>query len=107
MPRFDSGRDFLSSLSRRLSARRTGRARAAHTIEVLEARIAPAAIIGATTTKTFFVDADSDGKADPGFDTIQYVVTIANTGDASAGNVAYNDNLDPNTTLFGTVLKSP
>jgi hypothetical protein len=75
--------------------------------EVLENRIAPAAIIGATTTKTFFVDADLDGKADPGLDTIQYVVTISNSGDADATNVSYNDTLDPNTTLFGTVLKSP
>src|SRR3954454_13869620 len=50
-------------------------------------------------------DADADGRFDPG-DTIEYKVTVANTGDTDATGVMFSDLLDANTTL-GTVKVSP
>src|SRR5262249_45919666 len=53
------------------------------------------------------VDGNSNGKADPG-DTIRYTVIVSNTGTADATSVAFNDAVDPNTTLVsGSVYASP
>ncbi|MEM7798742.1 MAG: Ig-like domain-containing protein [Chloroflexota bacterium] len=61
-----------------------------------------------TTTKSaaFEFDADGDGTADFG-DIIRYTVEIENTGTSNATNVVFNDMVDPNTTLIGSVLVSP
>jgi hypothetical protein len=61
-----------------------------------------------TATKAdAFIGGDGDGKADPG-ETIEYTVTIPNTGTTAATGVVYDDTIDPNTTLVaGSVAASP
>jgi len=67
-------------------------------LELLENRLAPAVDISATKVDTLLVDNDGDGVADPG-DTIQYAISITNSGDTDATGVTYTDVVDPNTTL--------
>ncbi len=64
-------------------------------VEGLEDRVVPAAVLGASMVDTIQIDADSDGKGDPG-DTIRYTVTVSNSGDADAINSAFNMNEDTN-----------
>ncbi len=56
-----------------------------------------AAVIAATKTYTLFTDADTNGIASPG-DTVEYTVTISNTG-TDANGVVFSDTIDENTTL--------
>ena len=67
-----------------------------------------AATIQATKTAALIND-DGDGKADPGTsEKIEYTVTISNTGNADATNVAFTDTIDPHTTLVaGSVNTQP
>src|SRR5215813_309144 len=67
-----------------------------------------AATIQATKTAALIND-DGDGKADPGTsEKIEYTVTISNTGNADATNVAFTDTVDPHTTLVaGSVNTQP
>jgi uncharacterized repeat protein (TIGR01451 family) len=51
------------------------------------------------------VDADADGKADPG-DTIAYTLSLANTSGAGATGLAIANPLDSHTTLVGGSLNS-
>ena len=62
--------------------------------------------ITATKTDALVVDADNDGKADPG-DTLKYTVNLGATGEDALG-VQFNDTVDPNTNfLAGTLAASP
>jgi uncharacterized repeat protein (TIGR01451 family) len=63
----------------------------------------PSAIISATKVDSF-ADPNNDGKAEEG-DTITYDVNISNTGVNDATDVAFNDTIDPNTTLVPGSLK--
>lgn len=63
----------------------------------------PSAIISATKVDSF-PDPNSDGKAEEG-DTITYDVNVSNTGVNDASDVAFNDTIDPNTTLVPGSLK--
>ena len=60
----------------------------------------------ATMVDSLPVDADNDGKADPG-DTIRYTVGITNTGDIAALGVVFSDTIDPLTTLAGDINVAP
>ncbi|MCA1816957.1 MAG: Ig-like domain-containing protein [Acidobacteria bacterium] len=63
-------------------------------------------VIQASKTDSF-ADPDGDGKAEPGA-TITYDVNVSNTGAADATGVAFNDTIDPNTTLVpGSLRVSP
>jgi len=63
-------------------------------------------LLDATKTDFLLIDADGDGAPSPG-DTLRYVATIVNTGNAAATAVGYNDNPDPNTALVpGSVMTS-
>ncbi len=71
-------------------------------VENLEDRSVPAAAI--TATKTYTLD---DPTANPG-ETIHYTVTVANTGDATATGVTFDDTFDPNAPyVSGTLKASP
>src|SRR5205085_11179194 len=59
----------------------------------------PAPNIVATKTAAITTDADADGKADPGVDTITYTVNVTNNGAADATAVQFNDTVDTHTTL--------
>ena len=61
-----------------------------------------------TTTKkdTLFKDVNNNGLVEPG-DVIKYTVIITNNGTTDATNVIFNDNIDDNTTLSGTVKTTP
>jgi len=60
----------------------------------------------ADKTDVLFVDADASGGYSPG-DTVEYQVTITNTGNVGASNVTFTDLPDPNTTLVaGSVTTS-
>ena len=61
--------------------------------------------VTASKVATLVVDNDGDGRADPG-DTIQYTVTITNTGTADATGVSFSDTLDAHTTLVAGSLGS-
>lgn len=66
-----------------------------------------AALITATKADVLLDDADSSGAASPG-DTLEYTVIITNSGADAATGVAYNDDIDSNTTLVpGSVTYSP
>jgi len=52
------------------------------------------------------IDADSDGKADPG-DTIAYTLSLANSSGAGATGLAIANPLDSHTTLSGSVNSTP
>jgi uncharacterized repeat protein (TIGR01451 family) len=63
--------------------------------------------ITATQSDTLVVDADGSSGATPG-DTIEYSVTLTNTGDADATNVHFGEVVDLNTTFVaGSVKTSP
>ena len=65
-----------------------------------------AATITALKTDALVVDVDGDTKADPG-DTLEYTVTITNSGGDDAAGVVFNDTLDDNTTLVpGSLIYS-
>jgi len=62
----------------------------------------------ATKTDALVVDADHDGRADPG-DTLRYTVEIHNPGTLpadTASGVIFSDTLDPNTTLVSGSFKT-
>jgi hypothetical protein len=62
--------------------------------------------VTASKTDSLIVDADVDGKADPG-DTLRYTVQIGAAGEDATG-VNFNDTVDPQTTLVGgTLAASP
>ena len=108
--RFSSRPSFLETLRSIVSGRRptvVASRRHARSLEVLEARIAPAAALGATKIAVFAPggDLNHDGKFQPG-DTILYTVTITNNGDVDLSGVSFNDLIDGNTTL-GAVNVSP
>src|SRR5688572_29979183 len=67
-----------------------------------------AAVITATKVDALISD-DGDGKADPGLtEKIEYTITISNTGDTDAANVAFTDTIDAHTTLVdGTINTQP
>ena len=53
------------------------------------------------------VDADADGKADPG-DTIKYTATFDNTtGSLDGTSITFTDTFDTHTTLTGSVNSTP
>ncbi len=63
--------------------------------------------ISATKVDALFTDVDGDGRADPG-DTLQYTVTINNTGPDPALNTIFTDTLPNSLTLVaGSVNASP
>jgi uncharacterized repeat protein (TIGR01451 family) len=60
----------------------------------------------ATKTVALIIDRDLSGGASSG-DTLEYTVRLKNVGTATAGNVAYTDTVDANTTVTsGTVATS-
>ncbi len=64
-------------------------------------------LISATKVDAIFTDADGDGRADPG-DTLQYTVTINNTGPDPATSAIFTDTLPNTLTLVpGSVNASP
>ena len=63
-------------------------------------------MIVATKTDKLVDDVNSNNMADPG-DTLEYTVSITNTGSTNATNVVFTDTIDANTTLSGTVHISP
>src|ERR1043166_7104137 len=63
------------------------------------------ATIGATDRDALVVDADADGRDDPG-DTMEYTVVISNTG-TDALNVKYNSAIDSNETIVAGSLTAP
>src|SRR5207244_9628021 len=77
------------------------------------ARLPAAALVGSVTSSLTAslaagnggVDADSDGKADPG-DTIAYTLSLANSSGAGATGLAINNPLDAHTTIVGGSLNS-
>ncbi|GEM_PF-1196486 len=63
--------------------------------------------LGAAKTWTLKTDADGSGGVTPG-DTLTYTVVVQNTGDTTLTNAAYDDTLDPHTTLAaGSVRTTP
>jgi uncharacterized repeat protein (TIGR01451 family) len=67
----------------------------------------PSAIVSATKTDSWDDTATPDGKAEPG-QTITYDVNVSNSGATDATGVAFNDTVDPNTTLVpGSLRVSP
>ena len=63
-------------------------------------------VLGAAMVDSITTDVDGDGRADPG-DTLQYTVTINNTGTDSL-NTVFTDTISANTTLVpGSVNSSP
>ncbi|CAG0931221.1 Collagenase ColH [Thermoflexales bacterium] len=68
---------------------------------------APNAVnIVATKRDAVVNDVDGDGRADPG-DTLRYTVVITNSGDTDAASVVFNDTIDDNTVLSGTLKSTP
>src|SRR5882724_271186 len=71
-------------------------------LDALEDRTMPAPLIGATKVDALVGDVNGDSNVDPG-DTLQYSVTITNSGAVpgtdDAQGVTFNDVLDSNTTL--------
>ncbi|NTU62360.1 MAG: cadherin-like domain-containing protein, partial [Chloroflexi bacterium] len=68
---------------------------------------APNAVnIVATKRDAVVNDVDGDGRADPG-DTLRYTVVITNSGDTDATSVVFNDTIDDNTVLSGTIKSTP
>ncbi|HLA63581.1 MAG TPA: cadherin-like domain-containing protein, partial [Rhodothermales bacterium] len=61
-----------------------------------------AAVLTATKTDNRALSSAVAGGA-----TINYTVTLANTGDAAATGVNFSDTIDPNTTLAGAIRVSP
>ncbi len=62
--------------------------------------------VEADKVDALFDDVDGDGVADPG-DTLEYTVTLTNTGSVDATGVIFNDTPDANTTLVdGSVTTS-
>jgi uncharacterized repeat protein (TIGR01451 family) len=58
--------------------------------------------ITATKADSLVIDADNDGKADPG-DTLRYTVNIGATGEDATG-VQFSDTVDPNTAFVAGTL---
>src|SRR5262249_17599511 len=76
-------------------------------LELLEDRLTPSVVIGATKDDSLVTDVDGDGRADPG-DTLGYTVVISSTGSTDATGVQFADTVDPNTALVaGSVHASP
>ena len=68
---------------------------------------APNAVnIVATKRDAVVNDVDGDGRADPG-DSLRYMVVITNSGDTDATSVVFNDKIDDNTVLSGTIKSTP
>ncbi|PKO12181.1 MAG: hypothetical protein CVU39_25235, partial [Chloroflexi bacterium HGW-Chloroflexi-10] len=75
-------------------------------VSVAKASVKMAVSISPTKTDAF-IGGDGDGKADPG-ETIEYTVSIPNSGDSDAINVTYDGTIDPNTSLVaGSLNVSP
>ncbi|MFK7958154.1 MAG: beta strand repeat-containing protein [Lysobacterales bacterium] len=55
-------------------------------------------VIEASKTDVLSLDADNNGVASPG-DTLTYIVTISNSGNAAAAGITFSDTPDINTTL--------
>lgn len=60
--------------------------------------VAGAPAVSATKSAAVVVDADADGRADPG-DTVEYTVVVTSTGTQDAVGLSFNDMLDVNTSL--------
>jgi len=60
-------------------------------------------LIEAEKIDALLTDADGNGAPSPG-DTLEYTVILSNIGSATAQNVSYTDNVDPNTTLICSPL---
>jgi uncharacterized repeat protein (TIGR01451 family) len=60
--------------------------------------VTAAPFLTADKVAVLFTDADGDGQPSPG-DTLLYQITIANSGNAAATGLTFNDTPDPNTTL--------
>ncbi len=68
--------------------------------------VVSAPALDATKAAALAVDADGDGLPSPG-DTLAYVITIVNSGNAAATGVSYSDTPDANTALVaGSVVVS-
>lgn len=63
------------------------------------------AVITATKTDALLVDVDNDNQADPG-DTLEYTVTIQNTGSVGLSNGQFSDTIDSNTSLVPDSVKT-
>src|SRR5438067_2360803 len=63
--------------------------------EPLEDRCVPVASLTVSMPDSFLLDADSDGKGDPG-DQIRYTVTITNNTGADTANTSFSMTEDPN-----------
>jgi uncharacterized repeat protein (TIGR01451 family)/fimbrial isopeptide formation D2 family protein len=55
-------------------------------------------VINATKVDSFLVDANNDNVANPG-DTLEYLVSVSNTGNQDAPNISFSDTVDSNTLL--------
>src|SRR5262249_43601476 len=99
-------RDFVARLGKATVSNRPSRL----SLEGLEDRSVPAAAITATKTYTFTDSITANGGAgtvNPG-ETVHYTVTVANTGDATATGVQFDDTFDPNAPYVdGTLKVSP
>jgi len=63
--------------------------------------------VSATKDDSLIIDDDADGRADPG-DTLQYTITIRNTGDQPGTDVQFDDTIDENTQVVpGTIRVTP
>ena len=65
--------------------------------------VSAAPVLGASKAASLLTDADRNGVVSPG-DTLQYTISIRNTGNTEAAGVLYSDTPDPNTTLVAGSL---
>jgi len=97
-----SWRNFRAKKNPRAAAHvhlRATHTRRAPRVEILEDRLAPAAVVTATLDDQTFASVSPGGAID-------YKVVISNTGDSNALGVQYTDTVDP-TTLVGAVKITP
>ena len=87
-----SGLNFTSALTDDPNTTREG--------DATETSLAnnPDPALHVTKTVVVVTDADNNHRPSPG-DTLQYIITINNTGNGPADNVTFNDSPDPNTAL--------
>ena len=61
--------------------------------------LTPIGSVTATLAGAITTDADADGKADPGVDTITYTATITNNTGGDISGLQFNDTIDPHTSF--------